>query len=140
MTIQQLLVASGRALPRLAAFDPTSTLEQTASVMFNTNGSVDVLQNGVTTNYTDYWLLPNPNTAQAAVYEIRRTQTSGTLGVTFTGTMTTATWYPLTSQRGVSVVASPSVNRDNVSTWDIRLVGGDGTILATTVLTVTSNF
>lgn len=138
MTIQQMAVASGRAVAQLTTFNPTSTGGAVASVMFNTNGSVDVVQDGVTTTYTNYWLLPNPNTPEAALYEIRRTQTSGTIGVTYTGTMTSTTWYPLTSQRGVSVVAGGSA-RSNVSTWDIRRLSDTGTVVATVSLTVTSN-
>lgn len=138
MAMQQMLPASGQVTARLTAFDPTSTAGNAASVLFNTNGSVDVLIDGATTNYKDYWLLPNPNTPQAAVYEIRRTQTSGTVGVAYTGTMTSTTWYPLTSQRGVTVTAGGSA-RSNVSTWDIRKLGGDGTVLATASITVTSN-
>lgn len=110
------------------------------SVFFNTDGSLSYVQDGVTTVLGSEWLSPNPDSTEAALYEVQRTQISGTLGITFTGTLTSGTWYPLTSQRGVTATASVSVNRSNSSTYSIRRAS-DLTVLVSGIqIDVTSNF
>ena len=120
MPIQQMMIGAGLlSVVSLSSWAPTSIGNSACSVMFNTDGSLSVTESGVTTTYTTEWLNPNPNSGEAALYEIQRTQVSGTLGVTFTGTLTSGTWYPLTSQRGVTVT-SVTTSRSNSSTYSIR--------------------
>jgi hypothetical protein len=137
---QMMLGSASRPVVQLTSDSFLSTAGSVCSMMFNTDGSLAVEEDAVTTTYTTEWLNPNPNSPEAALYEIQRTQVSGTVNVSFTGTMTSGTWYPLTSQRGVSVISSASVNRSNTSTYSIRRAS-DGVVMVSGVsITVTSNF
>ena len=108
-----------------------------ASLIFGLDGQLVSTADGVATNEVA-WLSNRPNATDAALYEIRRTQVSGVLGVTFTGTMTSGTWYLLSSDRGVTVIPG-GVSRNNQSTFEIRLFGGPGTILATYNTNITAD-
>jgi hypothetical protein len=117
--MQQLLMVGARVSPvvNLTAGSASSTAAS-AELYFNTNGSLAVVEDGITTTLSNQWLNPNPS-ADASLYEVQRTQVSGTTGVSFVGTLTSGTWYPLTSQRGVIVASAPGV-RSNISTYSIR--------------------
>lgn len=117
--------------------ETTSTNGNPTSVTFGTTGILQSVEDGTTTDAPAYWLTVHPDAATAALYEIRRTQVSGTLGVTYTGTMTSGVWYPLTSTRGVTVTSTAGVLRTNVSDWDIRLASS-GVIEASSRITLSS--
>lgn len=126
-------------VPFLTTPRTVTSMSGTAGVViFKNDGTLTTDDGGGVVTVTGEWLTSSPtaDTTNAALYEIRRTQVAGSLGVTFTGTMNSGTWYPLTSDRGVTVNAGGVVTRSNQSTWDIRLAGGPGTILATVDLTV----
>lgn len=140
MGIQQMLVgASAGPSIKLSAYAAYSS-GVACELMFNTNGSISYTENGVVTTLLSEWLNPNPNSGQAALYEVQRTQVSGGLGVSFTGTFTSGTWYPLTAQRGVFVITNGTVLRQNTSTYAIRRAS-DGVVLVTGItISVTSDF
>lgn len=110
-----------------------------ASMTLLSNGAMETLEDGVTTDSPVYWLSSWPDAATAANYSVRRTQISGAGGVSFTGTMASGTWYPLSSARGVTVVSSAGVARHNESTWDIALTSNLTSILATMDLVITAD-
>jgi len=138
IAIMRMKKASAGVVYLPASFGSGST-GSAANVMFKTDGYVSTLEDGVTANMAgNSWLSSHPDATNAALYEIRRTQVSGSLGVSYTGTMTSGTWYPMTSQRGVSVASGVS-GRENTSTWEIRLISNPGTILATATVIVTAD-
>lgn len=131
MGIQQAMIGALAGVVNLTAHSQFSTAGNAAQAFFNTDGSLQLIDDLGNVTLLDEWLKVNPNAAEAALYEVQRTQVSGTSGVSFTGTFTSGTWYPLTSQRGVSVVAG-GVVRTNVSTYAIRRAS-DGVVLVTGV-------
>ncbi len=109
-----------------------------ASIFFETDGSLTEAYDAGSTNFSTEWLNPNPNSGQAALYEIQRTQVSGTIA-SFTGTLSSGVWYPLTSRRGVTVVAGATASRSNTSNYAIRRAS-DGVVLVSDVqITVLSD-
>jgi hypothetical protein len=143
MSQQQIMVGlrSSSVAPTVNLTSPrtaASTATDPASAWFNTDGTFELEQDGIQSFVSGEWLT-SPDTPTAALYEIRRTQVSGSLGISYTGTMTSGAWYPLTSRRGVTAVSTLGITRSNQSTWEIRLAGGPGTILGTVSLTVTSD-
>jgi hypothetical protein len=138
----QLMMAGGSgALPSLdASYGPSSTAANAASFLLLSTGVLRTIVDGVTTDLTMQWLTNNPNSSAASLYSVRRTQVSGTVGVTFTGTMTSGTWFSLSgTDRGVSVVSTLGVQRQNTSTWDLALTADTATVLATTSVQVLSD-
>lgn len=132
-----------KALPSSFVYLPASldafSTAVGANIMFLLDGSITTLEDGTTTPLAgNAWLSSHPDTVNAALYEIKRTQITGTTGVTFTGTMSSGVWYPLSSTRGVSVNPGGSGN-SNDSSWQIRLIGGDGTILGSINTTVSAD-
>lgn len=130
--------AGGIGIPTGAGgYSVSSSSSFEGQLIFHLNGQLSTMQDGITTEWAA-WLSNRPNTVDAALYEIRRTQGSGVTGVTYFGTMTSGVWYPLNADRGVYVQENGTL-RFNISTWDIRLIGGDGTILATYDSNIESN-
>lgn len=132
-------VGGGVNTPALSAsYTITSTAGNPASFNLLSTGVGNQVVDGVTTPFSGQWLTTTPDSTTAALYEVRRTQVSGTLGITFTGTMADGVWYQLNADRGVTATAG-GAGRSNVSTWDIRLIAGPGPIVATASVTVASN-
>lgn len=129
----------GSSLNLATSYGIGSTAGNAANLLFNTDGSITYLEDGATTNIPTQWLSSQPDAVNASLYSVRRTQVSGALGVSFTGTMTSGTWYPLTSQRGVSATSTGGATRSNVSTYDFALTADTTTVLASTTVTVTSD-
>lgn len=109
-----------------------------ASIDFRTDGSIQTNEDGVVTYLTE-WLKRNPNTGMASTLEIQRTQVSGTTGVTFTGTFTSGTWYPMTAGRGVSVAYLFGSLRQNISTYSFRRASDAVVLLSGIQITVSSD-
>ena len=129
-----------KATPYLADYTASSTGGSVCSVFFNTNGTLEIVENGVSTFPAIQWLKSAPDSTNAALYEIQRNQLSGGLGVTFTGGFASSgTWNAATSRQGTTVTASISVGRINYSEYNIRLAGGSGTVLATCQIDLSSS-
>lgn len=139
--LMTLVVQGGAGVPALSTPRTVNgTSGSTATVLFKNDGRLSVDDGSGAAIIAGEWLTSSPglDTTTAALYEIRRTQTSGTIGVSFVGTMTSGSWFALNSDRGVQVTASAGA-RSNVSTWEIRLIAGPGPVVATVVLTVVGN-
>jgi hypothetical protein len=117
-----------------------STGLEPADWILKNNGILHLEESGTPFDVSGMWLTssPTPDTASAALYEVRRTQISGTIGITFTGTMTSGTWYPLNADRGISIITG-SITRENTSLWEIRAIAVPGTILASCTVQVQSS-
>lgn len=123
-----LAASGGGGIITLSAASLFSSGGVQCSLFFNTDGTLEYVQDGGSSFPTGEWLNP-PTSGGAALYEVQRTQVSGTLGVSFTGTFTSSVWYPLNVRRGVTVIATGST-RTNISTYAIRRAS-DSVVLVT---------
>lgn len=119
--------AASTGLPALGTMVATSyTLPDTASLTFNTNGTLTYFKeqtSGVSTWYGA------TSAGIGSSYEIRFTLTSGTA---WDAGLVSGTWYSLSSARAVALTAS-TVDLSSVIAVDIRLAAGGAIVTSGTL-------
>jgi len=109
-------------------------------MLFKTNGELWVTDDiGTNRIIVGEWLTVAPDSVYPALYEVQRVQGSGSLGLSYTGGLgTSSAWNAMTSDQGITATAG-AVSRTNTSTYNFRVAGGPGTVVATATITVTSD-